>query len=48
MRNIELPLSFVKLIFEYADILSKQNLKHFLRVVSGLLLGKPKRRQLSQ
>lgn len=43
MSNIELPSSFVKVIFEYTDILSKPNLKHFLRVVSGLLLARPKK-----
>jgi len=43
MRNIELPFSFVKLIFEYSDILSKPNIKHFMSVVSGLLLAKPKK-----
>jgi len=43
MSNIELPSSFVKVIFAYADILSKPNLNHFLRVVSGLLLARPKK-----
>lgn len=43
MRNIELPVSFVKLIFEFEDIFSKPNFKYFLKVISGLILGRPKK-----
>ncbi len=34
MRNIELPVSFVKLIFEFENIFSKPNFKYFLKVIS--------------
>jgi len=43
MRNIELPVSFVKLIFEFENIFSKPNFKYFLKVISGLILGRPKK-----
>ena len=43
MRNIEFPISFVKLIFEFEDIFSKPNFKYFLKVISGLILGRPKK-----
>ena len=43
MKNLKLPGLFVKLILEYGNILSKPNFKHFLQVVSGIILGKQKK-----
>ena len=43
MRNIEFPITFVKLIFEFENIFSKPNFKYFLKVISGLILGRPKK-----
>ena len=43
MRNIELPISFVKLVFEFDNIFTKPSFKYFIKVVSGLILGKPKK-----
>jgi len=42
-NNIELPGLFVKLILEFKNILSKPNFKYFSYVVSGIILGKPKK-----
>ena len=47
MNNVELPSSFVKLIFAFSDIFSKPNLKHFLHVTSGLILTKQKRKTIT-
>lgn len=43
MRNIEFPFSFVKLIFEFENIFSKPNFKYFSKMISGLILGRPKK-----
>lgn len=43
MKNIELPKLFVNLILQFSDIFTKPNFKHFLKVVSGLILGKQKK-----
>jgi len=43
MTNMELPISFVKLVFEFENIFTKPNFKYFLKVISGLILGKPKK-----
>jgi hypothetical protein len=43
MNKIELPLSFVKLIFNYYEIFSKPNYNHFMKVVSGLIMAKHKK-----
>ena len=43
MRNIELPILFVKLIFGFRDIFTKPSFEYFLKFVSGLILGKSKK-----
>ena len=43
MSNIELPRLFVNLISEYSGIFTKPSYKHFIKVVSGLILGKQKK-----
>lgn len=43
MKSIEFPMSFVKLIFEFKDIFTKPSFDYFMKVISGLLLGKPKK-----
>jgi len=43
MRNIELPISFVKLVFEFKDIFTRPSFEYFAKMVSGLILGKPRK-----
>lgn len=44
MKNIKLPVLFVNLILEFSDIFTRPSFNYFVTVVSGLLLGKPKKK----
>jgi hypothetical protein len=43
MRSLQLPIGFVKLLFELKGNFTKPSFNYFQTLMAGLLLGEPKK-----